>query len=153
MSVHVKNTRRGALRLAFGVRLHPGLNAVDFDAWARCRDHPVTVHYVQRGEVVVVPASVPTADAGTSAEAETPPLPSPDMTPAQDLLPGTVANGSDMDDPAPVTPVSPESMKAKDAIAAVGKMFDLNELYSFLRVESRTTVVRAIEHRIEELEG
>lgn len=156
MVVTVKNARRGKLRLAYGVQLSPGLTQVDSGAWERCRGHPVTLHYIQRGEVSIVPGSagvVPSVQEPAIIEADpvtTLPLPLPEFAPTQDLP--SVRATTDDDIPASATR-HPETMRAKDAALEVRNYQSIVDLEDLLRIESRSTVVKAIRKRIAELEG
>lgn len=160
--VIVKNSRRGKLRLANGVALKPGRNEVPEDVWERCAMSPITAHYLTRGEVVVVPGPCPShigptcSGPGTSpyGEPETPPLPLPLPQEAAEVsIEKAVWLG-----PPPIPakqpqPQSLDAMRAKDAIGVVQGLDSPHKLLELLRVEARTTVIRAIERRIQELEA
>jgi hypothetical protein len=68
--VHVQNSRKGKLKLRFGVTL-PGkaVTPVDADDWAKCKGDPVTRHYLDSQEIKVMPTpsgetKSPEVDAG-----------------------------------------------------------------------------------------
>lgn len=181
--VKVKNARRGKLRLAFGVTLTPGTNEVDAAAWAQCKVHPITLHYVQSGDVTEAASAsgsdtpspeplverravhaeeLPDPDAARYGEPESPPLPMPD----DDLSEAAVS----LDGPPPSQPTSEtaecpvanaaagglpdlSSMRAKDAITALLTIDDSGTLKALLALEGRTTVIRAIMRRLGELGG
>ena len=183
MTVQVMNARRGnwtmcrttscrKIRLAFGVMLTPGLNTVDAAAWAQCRDHPVTNHYVQRGDVTEVVAASGSAtpnpipvvrnivttpsepssdpDAARYGEPESPPLGLEEASPSQgEPITGYPVVSPATDDAIPDL----TEMRAKDAITALLSINDKWTLRQLLAVEVRTTVVRAINRRLEEVTG
>jgi len=138
----VINARRGKLRLAHGVILQPGLNEVPPDLWARCEGHPLTQHYVQRRDVLVPPGPPP-------VEADPIGTVAPKTAPPADPTTGDTGQA-----PTPVAPPArPDELKAKEAISVIQACRDANLLRELLSVESRFTVVRAIEKRILDLEG
>lgn len=156
--VIIKNARRGKLRLAFGVQLKPGLNEVEQSAWEMCREHPITGHYLTRGEIAV--ASEP--------RAVTPSVESPIVSnegsdaaryvPESPQLPLVVEEAPAAPDEQPgVADSEPsglpdfENLRAKDAVMALQSIDNVGDLRHLLRVESRSTVVRAIERRLADL--
>lgn len=156
MNVRVKNARRGRLRLAFGVHLEPGVNEVNAASWVRCREHPVTLHYMNRGEVAVVPesGSVVTPSVGTRVRSEQTPDPAPaNYEPESPPLPLEDGGASEQVIPIPPAPDAPSlsDMRAKEAIGVVTEIDDRHRLQHLLRLERRSTVVRAIERRLAEI--
>lgn len=175
MTIRVTNVRRGKLRLAFGVHLTPGNNQIDAAVWARCRDHPVTAHYVQRGDVVeaaVAPGSPISSvtplvkerrthakrngDPGATRyeNPETPILPLPlqeDGSPPPQAP--TDTGVPDESDPTPAADGVPDlaNMRAKDAITALLSITSVEDLEHLLQVEGRSTVSRAIQRRLTDL--
>ena len=172
--VRIRNARCGKLRLAFGVTLTPGINEVDAAVWPKCRDHPITDHYVQRGDVAEVgaasgPRSVdptptvkgqcepqqPGPDAARYGDPQSPPLVLPDdgSPPSQDHPSDPIASVCVADDPSPATVGVPglADMRAKDAIMALMTVDSVEDLRHLLRIEGRSTVIRAIERRLAEL--
>lgn len=162
MPITVQNARRGKLRLAHGVQLKPGPNSVDPDSWAKCRDHPVTRYYVQRGEVVAVVAVVPgpakllptvveRESVGTGpgirpSNSDT----VPEFTPTQ-ALPSVRADAHACE---PVSATRhPETLNAKAAAREVRLYTSVAALACILETETRSTVRKAAERRIAELGG
>lgn len=156
----VTNNRRGKVRLAGGVELCPGENRIAHAAWRKCCDHPITQHYISRGELQVAPASAcskamgnrPTCKKASQAEAgpyvpESPPLPLTPVEPARQEPPP--ADETDVFG----VPMGLELMRARDVIGLVRLTYDVRALRQMLTIESRATVVRAIDQRICELRG
>jgi len=145
----ITNRRSGTLRLAYGVTMPPGAVVVDAATWQKCRVHPVTQHYLLRGELVEAPE--------LSERALTPPGPVTELeetcssSGAIDHSPPIPLPESTEDcNPEPYTPVLCD-MRAKDAIAAVTGVTNARLLRGMLREETRTSVVRAMKRRLAEL--
>ena len=130
----VQNRRPGKLCLRFGVHLDPGRNAVPDDAWQKCAEDPITQHYLTSGEVRVV--------GGVSDDMQTPCV---SVTPV-------VAEAPPVQAPPPEEPLNEPPLRAKDIIANLGDISDVDELRDMLQTEQRTTVLAALEKRIAELE-
>jgi len=154
--VKVKNHRKGGLNLRFGVKLSPGENDVDPEAWEHCRRDPITLHYLQAHdiEVIVTHSQAPTAK--TSAAST--PVAAEVEAPIDDNEEDTQENPA----PTPEEPVSEDAderpanvpiskMRAKDVITMVESTDEVMTLKSMLMTEERPTVRAAIEHRLQEL--
>jgi hypothetical protein len=124
--VRVENTGKGKLNLHHGVSLAPGVNEVDSAAWDKCKQESLTQHYLGQQIVKVVSGSSvePTVKPKASAQ-------KPEVEPGTQSLSG---------------------MKAKDAISYVGQCEDFAALEEWLDMEDRSTVVSAIEKRLQQLE-
>lgn len=163
----VRLNRIRKVRLALGVQLHPGDNMLDAAAWEKVAGHPVTQLYLNRGEIVVasdserqdkqpeVASTLAVPPEPDSYKPENPPLPLPGLVSRplhdaeetnqpSDLAVATAGLG---------IPPDLETMRARDVIEMVNDIDDVKRLRNLLTVETRTTVVRAIEQRIDVLRG
>lgn len=130
--ISLENNGQGKLNLRFGVSLAPGVTDVPEDAWEKCKSDPITKHYLSTLQVRVVsgsamPAATPQTRSGPAKTAE------PDTPPEADF---------DLAD-----------MKAKEAVEFVKHCADVKLLEVALLYESRTTVLKALNKRLDELVG
>ena len=160
MKVRVINARRGKLRLAFGVTLTPGVNEVSAADWVRCREHPVTLHYVGRSEVAVLEsAAVVTPSVGTTGKSSVREASGSDTATQYNhespLLPLPEGGAPGQVHPISSAPDAPSisEMKAKEAIGFVSAIEDVGHLKQVLSLEGRSTVIRAVERRLAEIGG
>lgn len=166
MPVVILNRMR-KIRLSHGLELHPGDNRLDAADWERVRDHPVTQVYLERGELIVMPNagrnSTPVEVADTLAapsasgvyDPESPPLPLSGLV-SQPLHDAEETNQpSDLASAAAALgiPENLHTMRAREVIEMVNDIDDDKRLRQLLTVETRVTVVRAIEQRIDVLRG
>lgn len=153
MSVRVENRRQGKLRLAGGLTLLPGENVVANSAWETCSEHTVTLHYLHRGELRVLggPVGECVCEGGklSPAEQTQESIGSPYTPESPPLLPAVDEQPTEPESP----PTKLEDMRAKDAIDVVSNCTSPDRLLGWLSVEARTTVLRAINRRLEELKG
>lgn len=154
----ITNKRSGTLRLAFGVVAAPGAFVVEDGLWEKCRVHPVTRHYLSRGDLVEAPepdcssqtpSPVPVHERvllSDSGAIDQEPQREPDPPPADELpqwRPAEVQRDETVPDLA--------DMRAKDAVLAAVGISDTETLRQLLQTERRATVARALKRRLSEL--
>ena len=161
--VTIHNATKSKLKLRFGVFLQPGDNGVDRDAWAKCKDDPITRHYLSHRRVWVVatssePAAAPKppAEPIVTVEAKAEPVSiAPELKTKEDEVADADEEDEATDPSIAVTENGASRMKAKQAIAMVEEAKDIraSTLRQMLTTETRPTVRAAIERRLDELKG
>lgn len=147
--LQIVNNRTGKIRLFGGLVLLPGKNEIVDGSWSICCEHPVTKHYLQRGDVVVhgseniVPVKTdesPRSEPWTSFAL-------PDPGPVA-FCPVETADGTTLD---VLQIVQIDEMKAREAVAVIAKVDEVQTLRLMLQLDARPSVVKAINRRIAEL--
>ena len=128
----VENSGRGRLNLVADVGLMPGVAEVDEKATEKSKKHRTTKHYLSTRQVKVV--------SGPQVEAPTPAVAVSDTPPEGDQ---PVEESQKV--------VSLLGMSAKEAIAFVKKCEDSDLLLSMADEETRSTVDKAINDRLNDL--
>jgi hypothetical protein len=163
--VTIHNATKSKLKLRFGVFLRPGDNEVDLDAWAKCKDDPITRHYLSNRRIWVVASSSepaaapkPPAEPVATVEAKAEPVSiAPEPEPESETKEDEVTDTDEGDEPTDPSGLTPENgvskMKAKQVIAMVDASDEAAVLRQMLTTETRPTVRAAIERRLDELKG
>ena len=149
--VVIENTGRTKLKLRYRVSLLPGLNEVDVDAWSLCRRDPITQHYLGVGRVRV--HGVPSIEVQPELpfdKKESAPEPAVVEKQKQEPIPASepIASRGNGNGERPSVPTG---MSAVDARAFVKACRRPDVLERMLSLETRGSVVTAIEKRLQQL--
>lgn len=135
--VYVENSGRGPLKLRFGVHLPVGVTEVDESAWDQCKHDPITRHYLEaakRVRVVSGPIDAPTVNVVSPNQGPETNAPKKRQTESKSVESKEFAD-----------------LHWRQAVAVVKSCEDHSMLRQLLAAESRSSVQKAIEARLEQL--